>query len=88
MTVTECINKQGLQSEVSSFKRWFSVDVDFLNPNRTSEEVQFDVMFVGTKAGNDELEELFKNYCKENGFSANTVQSVTVVLSADRYDDL
>ena len=43
---------------------------------------------IGTVAGNKELEALFADFCKENGFKTNTVESITVVASADSFEEL
>lgn len=88
MTLNECIKKRGLQIEVGSLKVWQSVDVCFINSNGQEDETQFDVKHIGTKPGNDELEELFNTFCNENGFSNSTVQSITVVKSANSYEEL
>jgi len=87
MTIKECLRK-GLQSGVSSLKRWQSVDVDFIDSDGKESEVQFDVMFIGTKDGKKELESLYADFCKENGYSENTVVSITVVASANSYEAL
>lgn len=88
MDIKQCIAKKGLQIEVDTFKRWQSVDIDFINSEGKEDEVQFDLMNVGNKKGISVLSNLFAVFCKENGFKTNTVQSVTVVKSADSFEGL
>ena len=88
MKLQECIKQKGLQIEVMSLKRCQSVDIAFLNSDGMEDETQFDVMFIGTRAGNKELEQLYDAFCKENKFPTNTVQSVTVVKSANSFAGL
>ena len=88
MTLKQCIKKQGLQTEVSKFYLWSSVDIDFINSDGMDDETQFDVMFVGTRDATEQLAQLYKDFCRENKFPTNTVKSVTVVKSAPCYDEL
>lgn len=88
MTVKECLKKNGLQTEVFSLQRWQAVDIDFVNAEGKEDEVQFDITGAGTRAGEETLTKLFTIFCKENKCSANTVTSVTVVASADTYEEL
>lgn len=88
MNIKECIKKNGLQIEVDTLKRCQTVDVSFINSDGIEDETEFDVSFVNTKAGEQELSQLFADFCKENHFKSNTVFAVTVVKSADTLDDL
>lgn len=88
MNIKECIKKNGLQVEVDSLKRCQTVDIGFITPNGIEDETEFDVSFVYTKAGEKELSQLFSTFCKESGFSSNTVFAVTVVKSADSFEAL
>lgn len=88
MNIKECLKKNGLQSEVDSFKRFQSVDIDFINADGAYDEVQFDISGAGTKTGEDVLTKLFSDFCKEDKCSEHTVTSVTVVASADTMDEL
>ena len=88
MTLKQCIKKQGLQTEVSKFYLWSSVDIDFINFDGMDDETQFDVMFVDTRDETEKLAQLYKDFCRENKFSTNTVKSVTVVKSVPCYDEL
>ena len=88
MNIQECLKKNGLQMEVDELKRYQMVDIDFINSDGKEDETQFSVSFIGTKAGEEELTQLFSDFCKENGFKTNTVQSITVVASADKWSEL
>lgn len=88
MTVKECIKQNGIQMETDELGKYQTVDVGFINADGLEDEVQFDIGFIGTKAGAEELEILFSDFCRENGFPKNKVTSVTVVKSADTYEEL
>lgn len=88
MTIKECVKGKGLRSEVSEFKRFQSVDIDFINSDGIIDETQFDISGAGTKGGIIELAILFKDFCQENNFKQNTVVSVTVVSAADSLEEL
>lgn len=85
MTIKKC----NWQSEVNGdLKRWNNVNVNFINSNGQEDEVQFSIKGAGTKAGLNELSELFSEFCKENGFKTNTVTGITIVEAADSFDEL
>lgn len=88
MNIKECIKNNGLQTEVDALKRCQTVDVSFINYDGIEDETEFDVSFIGTNAGEEELSQLFADFCKENGFKTTTVLSVTVVKSADSFKEL
>lgn len=88
MGINEWIKKHGLQMEVDSLKNWQSVDVDFINSDGKEDETQFDVSFIGTKTGIEELTELFNGFCKEHGYPNDMVRNVAVVKSADTHEEL
>ena len=88
MTIKECIKKHGLQMEVDELKRYQTVDVCFVNSDGQEDETEFNVRYMGTKQGEQELTNLFKEFCKENGFKTNTVLSVTVVKNSDVFKEL
>lgn len=89
MTVKQCLKEKGLQSEVVDFKRYQIVAIAFYNmADDREDEVTFDIQHAGTKAGEEELEELFSNFCKEEKCSPDSVLSVTVVASAQTKKEL
>lgn len=84
MTIRQCIKKNGWQLECETEGcRAMSVDVDFFN-GTTNDETQFDI----TAYNADELAELFKEFCKENGYPYNRVTSITIVKAAGTMDEL
>lgn len=87
-TILSFLKNVGLQSEVDSFKRYQIVHVNFVNSDGADDETSFDVTHVATKQGNNELAELYRNFCEENNFPYNTVTGITVVASADTKAEL
>ena len=87
MTIKECLEQNGLQTEVDYIGHWSAVDVDF-TVGDIEDETSFDICDINTKTGEEELETLFEEFCKENGFSANSVTSITVVATADTKEEL
>lgn len=87
MTIKECMSR-GIQSKVNSVKRWQTVNVAFLNEKKAMDETQFDVMAVTTKSGKDELSQIYENFCTENNLPADTVKNITIVCSANSYEEL
>lgn len=88
MNIKECIHKRHWQCEVEALKRWQSVSIVFLTPDGIEDETQFDIRHAGTNAGIKELEELFADFCKVNGFQRSSVQYVVIVKSADSFEEL
>lgn len=88
MTLKEFVEKNGKEICVSKMRQWQSVTIGFINADGKDDETEFDVYRVDTSAGLEELAQLFNDFCAENNFPTNTVQSVRVVKSADDYSDL
>lgn len=88
MTVLECINDAGIQMETDSIRMYQTVDIAFINSDGRDDETEFDVSFLGTRAGVSELRMLYANFCKDNGFPTDTVTSISVVKSADSFEEL
>ena len=88
MRVREFIKKKGWILETEGVKRWATVDVSFVNEQGRDDETQFDIKHPCTKAGAEELEALFNDFCTENGYKPNTVTGVTVVKVADTLESL
>lgn len=63
-------------------------DIGFIDSNGNEDETQFDVHGTRTiKQTLDELTELFKGFCKENGFKTNKVLYVTYVGTINSEED-
>lgn len=85
MTIKEYIKKIGWQFECETKPcRYMNVDVSFLNNEKVEDETQFSIRAYDS----DELNQLFANFCKENGFKRNTVTCVTIVQMAETMDEL
>lgn len=62
-------------------------NIGFLSSEETEDEVQFDIHgLVGFQKANRELEELFYEFCKENGFQDNSVLYITHAGMCDDLD--
>lgn len=76
MTIKQIARKKkGIQTEnINPDQRRFTTyDIDFINPDGETDETQFDAENI------EELDQLFTDFCKENGFKRNTVVSITIV---------
>lgn len=81
MTVKQFIKKYGwnIECDIPGAFRYQTVDVSFVNSETNqSDETTFDIQGYD---GN-ELSRLFKDFCKENGISHDTVTNITVVATA------
>ena len=85
MTIKQCIKKKGWQIDCDSkLGRYMSVDIGFVNSDGKDDETQFDIKAYDV----DELDNLFADFCKENGFKKNTVYSICIVKIADTIEEL
>lgn len=88
MDIKSFLKEVGMQTE-TDVKRWGTVNIDFINSEDNSyDEVQFDVEINGNIFRCKELEELFREFCKENNYSPNMVENVVLIRSADTYEQL
>ena len=85
MTIKEYIIKNGWQYECETKPcRYMNVDVNFLNNEKSEDETQFSIRAYDV----EELDQLFNDFCKENGFNRNTVTCVTIVQMAETMGEL
>ncbi|MDY2752331.1 MAG: hypothetical protein SOV22_01865 [Blautia obeum] len=85
MTIKQFIKKHGWQIECDSKPgRAMSVDIGFLDHRKMEDETQMDI----NAYDEQELTELFADFCKENQFPTNTVTYVTIVQIADTMEEL
>lgn len=86
MTVHECLRKVGWETDcdVLTGARSMVVDINFLNNNKVEDETEFLISAYDA----NELSELFSNFCKENGFSKNSVLHCVVVAMAATREEL
>lgn len=87
MTVKQYIQKHGWQyyGEHIILYGAISVQVGFINDEGNDDETEFSIE-VGDCM--NELDQLFSDFCKENGFSNDTVTYVTIVRTANSMDEL
>lgn len=84
MTVKECIKKNGWNVTENPKKAW-NVDIGFINSETEAEdETEFSICAYNE----NELQELFEEFCKENKISSATVIYISVVQTADDFEDL
>jgi hypothetical protein len=86
MTVKEYISNHGWNVATGSYigKCW-NVDIGFINSeNGLEDETEFSI----SAFDENELAELFSEFCKENAIKDNTVTYVSVVEIADNAEDL
>lgn len=85
MTIKQYIKKYGWEIECNPQRcRVMSVDIGFINDEKREDETEFDIMAYDE----GELSDLFKDFCRENGFPQNTVTYVCVVQMADSMEEL
>ena len=61
-----------------------NVDISFLNNEKAEDETQFSIRAYDV----EELDQLFNDFCKENGFNRNTVTCIAIVQMAETMDEL
>ena len=84
MTIKQYIKKYGWNLECKSKICWaMNVNIGFSNEGQ-DDETQFSIEAYDV----DELNNLFADFCKENGFKQNTVTYITIVEMADSIEDL
>lgn len=85
MTIKQYIQKYGWQMERDSKAcRAMSVDVSFLDIEGREDETQLEI----SSYDEQELSDLFADFCMENRFPTNTVTGVTIVQVADTFEEL
>lgn len=89
MTIKQILRKGQLQTNVDEIKRFSAIDIDFLTNDGERHETQLNVEHhILTKAGADELANLFHSLTKEFNTKDNKVLSCTVVATADTEEKL
>lgn len=85
MTVKEYIAQHGWNVRDDNIHKAWNVDIGFFNGETGRED---ETEFAISAHADDELSELFTEFCKENKIADNTVIYVTVVETADDFEDL
>ena len=89
MTIKQLIKQGKLVSEVNTLSFCSVVNVGFLTLDGREDEVQLDVEnHIGTRAGTEELSELFKSLTKELNTKVSNVIYCTIVGSAPTMKEL
>lgn len=89
MTIRDYIKKNGWRVEVTGpLDRYQIVHILFLNENKCEDEVSFDVKGAATVSGMEELEGLWKDFCKENLYKENSILEISIVAAAPTKKEL
>ncbi len=90
MTIYETLKKNGmvLDCEVT-LHRCGDVIVCFYNTaDKRDDSTSFDIVDPLTKRGEQELSNLYKDFCKENKIPANTVNEIRLAHVAESMEEL
>ena len=89
MKIADIIKEGKLVSEVNKIKRYSAINISFINKEGKEDETQLDVCHsILTRAGRDELADLWTSMASEFNASVNSVTALTVVASANSYESL
>ena len=90
MKVVSRIRKDGFISECDMTSGvWAAVDVCFLNSETgEQDEARFVMQHVLTKAGEEELRELYEDFCRTEGIRDDLVDSVIIVKYGQTREDV
>lgn len=80
MTVKQAFKKLQWETEEKIYRPMY--DIDFVNEEGEGDEVQFTT---SASDSENELCELFEEFCKENGCRKNSVISITLVGNDDEF---
>lgn len=87
MTIEEYLETNGIDVCFPIIRKWNCVDVGFINSDGKEDETEFDVENMSYD-GLEDLIDLFEEFCEENGFDNDKVLYVTIVATADTYEEL
>lgn len=86
MTIKQYIQKHGLQWDCDpGLHRAMSIAITFINSEGEKDETEFSVSIQDPV---NELDKLFSEFCRENGFLRDTVEYVSIVRAAEKMSDL
>ena len=95
MTIRQYIRKYGWEIDcIPKACRAMNVDVGFINDENREDETELDIMAYDEAEldimayDEAELSNLFRDFCRENGFPQNTVTHIVVVQMADSMEEL
>lgn len=86
MTIKQYVKKFGwnMDCPVTGPYRVMSVDIGFINDEGREDETQFDIRICDV----EDLNNLFNEFCRENGYPRNTVYAITIAKVGGTFDDL
>ena len=85
MTIKKYLSTHGWEAECDSVPcNVMNVDVVFTNAEGHEDETEFSIAAYDS----DELEQLYRDFCEENGFRQDTVLRVCIVQMADCMEEL
>lgn len=83
MTIKECLRKNGIVSDCDvTMHRYGTVEVFFEGENG-EDSTGFDVYAPLTRLGEEELNGLYRDFCKTEGIHANTVTEIHLTRVAE-----
>ena len=90
MTIKQCLNKKGMTVDCEvTLHRCGEVCVYFYNTDeKRDDSTCFDIVVPLGKKGENDLDELFKEFCKENNIPRNTVDEIHLTCVAESMDEL
>ena len=91
MNIKQFLKKNGYETEcdVDPYTVWVEVIVAFTNSSTgADDETSFDVQHPFTENGKNELSDLFRDFCKEEGIKNNTVTGIVITNTAQTYNEL
>lgn len=85
MTIKQCIKKRGWGTDIDLNvpHRSMEVDIVFMNDEGREDETEFCINAYDV----NELDELFTEFCKENGLKRNTVTNIIIVRTYEETAD-
>lgn len=78
MTVKEYIRRHGWNLECENIRACRSMEVDIAFENEDTLDDMDETEFIINAYDDDELSELFDEFCKENNLANNTVDNIVV----------
>lgn len=82
MTVADVIKTYGITNEYGKIGRYSTVSVSYKIDDK-EEQAQFSVENVYSRAGKQNISELFKSFCKKNKIPFDNVEDVIIIFSTN-----
>nr|WP_297765789.1 hypothetical protein [uncultured Butyrivibrio sp.] len=88
MTLKRFIKTEGITMNVPRIKRWSAVEIGFIGSNGYEDYTEFHVQHALTNDGINELDKLYSDFCKDEKIPKDTVEYVSIRVTADTEDSL